>query len=87
MISGIKAAGAIVHYRASQYVAKLLDEIAPVVYQGANMVNPAPARQEFPLEQLIFTLLTMLIGKESKDWVYYKFDDKWWESRFYMRRN
>ena len=43
--------------------------------------------KEFPLEQLILTLLTMLIGNEFKDWVYYRFDDKWWESRLYMRIN
>lgn len=43
--------------------------------------------KEFPLEQLIFTLVTMLKGKEGKEWSYYKFDAKWWESRFYMRRN
>jgi hypothetical protein len=37
------------------------------------------------VKQLIFTLFTMLIGSEGKCWVYYKFDDAWWESRLYMR--
>ncbi len=43
--------------------------------------------KELPLEQLIFTLLTMLIGKEGEEWAYYETDPKWWESRLYMRRN
>ena len=51
------------------------------------MVNPAPARKEFPLEQLILTLVTMLIGKEGVDYSYYEFDAKWWEMRLYLRIN
>jgi len=43
--------------------------------------------KEFPLEQLVFTLLTMLIGKEGVEWSYYEFGSKWWECRLYMRRN
>jgi len=39
--------------------------------------------KEFPLNQL-YSLIT---GKEWVDWVYYKFDAKWWESRLYMRIN
>lgn len=43
--------------------------------------------RELPLEQLILTLLTMLIGKEGVDYALYEFDAKWWESRLYMRIN
>lgn len=43
--------------------------------------------KELSLTDLILTLLTMLIGKEGKDWAYYKFDAKWWEPRLYMRIN
>lgn len=32
--------------------------------------------KEFPLEQLILTLVTMLIGKEGVDYSLYEFDAK-----------
>ncbi len=43
--------------------------------------------QEPKLNELVFTLFSMLFGIEGKDWSYYKFDDAWWESRLYMRCN
>ena len=43
--------------------------------------------KEFPLDQLVFTLLCMLLGDEHTDWCYYQFDARWWESRLYMRQN
>lgn len=43
--------------------------------------------QELPLDQLIFTLLCMLLGDEGKDWAYYETDPDWWRLRLYMRIN
>lgn len=45
------------------------------------------AERELKGDELTFTLLTMLIGVEGKDFCYYKFDTKWWESRLYSRIN
>lgn len=39
------------------------------------------------LEDLIFTALTMLMGREGKDFCYYETDPDWWTIRLYSRRN
>lgn len=33
------------------------------------------------LNDLIFTAITMLIGKEGKDWAYMETDPGWWKLR------
>ena len=38
-------------------------------------------------EDLIFTLLVMLLGKEGEDWFYYEADTDWWNDRLYKSRN
>ena len=43
--------------------------------------------KELTLEQLIFTLTTMLLGKEGVEWAYYETDPAWWELRLYTRIN
>ncbi len=44
------AAGAIVHHRASQYVAKLLDEVAPVGYLRRERNGKPDTSKERPPE-------------------------------------
>jgi len=43
--------------------------------------------RELKGNELAFTLLCMLLGDEGKDFNFYKFNARWWESRLYMRRN
>lgn len=43
--------------------------------------------EELTLQDLMFTLLTMLIGKEGKDWCYYENDEIWWKLRLLTRIN
>ena len=37
--------------------------------------------------ELIFTALTMLLGKEGVDFCYYRGDALFWRDRLYMSRN
>ena len=43
--------------------------------------------KELPLEELIFTAVTMLIGEEGKDFAYYENDPDWWALRLFISRN
>lgn len=43
--------------------------------------------RELNLEELIFTLLEMLLGAEGEYWCYYEQDPGWWDLRLYTRRN
>lgn len=43
--------------------------------------------RELTLQELIFTAITMLIGKEGEDFAYYEQDPNWWALRLYTRRN
>ena len=36
---------------------------------------------------LVFTALTMLLGKEGVDFSYYETDPDWWTLRLWTRRN
>ena len=39
------------------------------------------------LVDLIFLALIMLIGEEGKDFLYYEWDEDWWEQRLQARIN
>lgn len=39
------------------------------------------------IEDLVFTLMIMLLGQEGRDWIYYESDIDWWTLRLYTRRN
>lgn len=39
------------------------------------------------LNDLIFTGVIMLLGKEGEDWIYYETDPDWWTLRLWTRRN
>ena len=43
--------------------------------------------RELPLAELIWTALTMLTGKEGKDFAYYENDSDWWRQRLLTRIN
>ncbi len=43
--------------------------------------------RELKGNELIFTLLLMLLGDEGKDFCYYETNPDWWVLRLYMRRN
>lgn len=43
--------------------------------------------RQLTLSELIFTLWTMLMGEEGKDWSYYEQDASWWASRLFIGIN
>lgn len=43
--------------------------------------------RELTLDDLVFTLIEMLLGKEGEYWSYYETDPEWWTLRLYTRRN
>lgn len=43
--------------------------------------------REMSLEELIFTLMEMLLGAEGEYWSYYEESMEWWQLRLYTRRN
>ena len=43
--------------------------------------------RELDLKELMFTLSTMLFGKEHEHWAYYKQDAEWWRLRLDTRKN
>ena len=43
--------------------------------------------RELTLEELIVTLMEMLLGDEGYYWCYMETDPDWWNPRLYTRRN
>ena len=42
---------------------------------------------EMKIDDLIFTTLTMLLGKKDKDYILYKPGKAWWIIRLWTRQN
>ena len=43
--------------------------------------------RELTVDELVFTLIEMLLGAEGEYWSYYETDPQWWELRLYTRKN
>ena len=43
--------------------------------------------RELTLEELVFTLMVMLLSPEGEYWWYYWPDPEWWELRLLIGRN
>ena len=43
--------------------------------------------RELPLEELLFTAISLLIGEDGVDFAYYENDPGWWELRLLTRIN
>ena len=43
--------------------------------------------RELKLDELVFTLIEMLIGAEGEYWCYFETDPEWWRLRLWTRRN